>query len=200
MWRVGSLLDLSGSICLPPSQTSWVGEAFSPAQRRLLGELCSALRPMPQRRRMPVVPEKVPRLYVRRPHGSPSCLTTRSSRTISRSTWVMGPATRCACTTSTYGRRIQRRRHRFGYTFQSHIVWLTEAVFARLNLHDLTMVCHDWGGMLGLNLLASRPDRFRRVVASNFGLSEGGRDLGPGWSYLAQWLQFTQRTEPLEAG
>jgi haloalkane dehalogenase len=89
---------------------------------------------------------------------------------------------------------------RFAYTFQNHIDWLSEAIFERLELHDLTMVCHDWGGMLGLNLLAARPERFVRVVASNFGLSEGGRDLGPGWSYLAQWLQFTQRTEQLDAG
>jgi haloalkane dehalogenase len=89
---------------------------------------------------------------------------------------------------------------RFLYTYKSHVDWLREALFDRLDLRDVTMVCHDWGGTLGLLLLAQQPSRFRRVVASNTGLEEGGRDLGPGWQYLAEWLQFTQRTEKLEPG
>ena len=88
---------------------------------------------------------------------------------------------------------------RFAYTPEHHVDWLAQAVFEYLDLRDITMVCHDWGGMLGLRLLAQAPARFRRVVASNFGLEEGGRELGPGWAYLAQWQQFTQRTELLEA-
>ncbi|TDW77955.1 haloalkane dehalogenase [Kribbella pratensis] len=88
---------------------------------------------------------------------------------------------------------------RFAYTSQRHVDWLAEAVFEYLDLRDVTMVCHDWGGMLGLRLLAREPSRFRRIVASNFGLAEGGRDLGPGWAYLAQWQQLTQRTEQLRA-
>jgi len=91
--------------------------------------------------------------------------------------------------------------NRFAYTYQSHVDWLREAVFDRLDLRNVTMVCHDWGGTLGLLLLAQHPDRFRRVVASNTtGLREGGSDLGPGWEYLAKWLQFTQRTEHFEPG
>lgn len=89
---------------------------------------------------------------------------------------------------------------RFAYTYQGHLNWLREALFDRLDLTKLTMVGHDWGGMLGLLLLAGNPSRFRRVVASNTTLAEGGRDLGPGWPYLAQWLQFTQRTERFEPG
>ncbi|MCM0673349.1 haloalkane dehalogenase [Micromonospora phytophila] len=89
---------------------------------------------------------------------------------------------------------------RFAYTWQSHVEWLREAVFDRLDLRDVTMVCHDWGGMVGLLLLAQHPDRFRRVVASNTGLREGGGDLGPGWEHLAKWVQFTQRTKQLEPG
>ncbi|HEU4946942.1 MAG TPA: haloalkane dehalogenase [Kribbella sp.] len=90
---------------------------------------------------------------------------------------------------------------RFLYTYQHHLNWLREAVFDRLDLRDVTMVCHDWGGLLGLLLLADQPDRFRRVVASNTsGPREGGTDLGPGWAYLAKFMQFTQRTEQLEPG
>jgi haloalkane dehalogenase len=61
-------------------------------------------------------------------------------------------------------------------------------------------VCHDWGGALGLPLLAAHPDRFRRVVACNTGLSTGDEDLGPGWPLLAAWLQSSQRTHPFEPG
>ncbi|HEX6232115.1 MAG TPA: haloalkane dehalogenase [Jiangellaceae bacterium] len=89
---------------------------------------------------------------------------------------------------------------RFIYTYQQHMDWLTEAVFDRLDLQDVTMVCHDWGGTLGLRLLAEYPDRFRRVVAMNTGMKTGQEELSQeGWMYLAQWLQFTQRTNPLHA-
>ncbi|MBO0884665.1 MAG: haloalkane dehalogenase [Mycobacterium sp.] len=89
---------------------------------------------------------------------------------------------------------------RFVYTYQHHVDWLKETVFDRLNLRNVTMVCHDWGGMLGLRLLAEHPDRFRRVVASNTKLHTGDDDLGSGWSVLAQWLQFSQRSDPFDAG
>jgi haloalkane dehalogenase len=88
---------------------------------------------------------------------------------------------------------------RFLYTYQRHTDWLTEAVFGQLDLRDLTLVCHDWGGVLGLRLLAEHPDRFRRAVASNTSFKTGAETMpSESWMYLAQWLQFTQRTNPLE--
>ncbi|WP_198663386.1 haloalkane dehalogenase [Jiangella endophytica] len=87
---------------------------------------------------------------------------------------------------------------RFLYTYQQHLDWLTEAVVERLDLRDVTMVCHDWGGTLGLRLLAEQPHRFRRVVAMNTGLRTGREEIpAEGWMHLATWLQFTQRTNPL---
>lgn len=43
---------------------------------------------------------------------------------------------------------------RFDYTYQNHLDWLEEAVFDRLDLRDVTLVCHVWGGALGLPLVA----------------------------------------------
>ena len=63
--------------------------------------------------------------------------------------------------------RSDKPTDRFVYTYANHVGWLREAVFDRLGLRDVTLVCHDWGGLLGLLLLAQHPDRFRRVVASN---------------------------------
>ncbi|MBB3733041.1 haloalkane dehalogenase [Nonomuraea dietziae] len=94
--------------------------------------------------------------------------------------------------------RSDKPADRFAYTYQSHVDWLRETVFDRLDLRDVTMVCHDWGGLLGLRLMAEHPDRFRRVVATNTVLHAGDQgDMGP---FYAQWLQHSQRVRPFSAG
>ncbi|MFC7671702.1 haloalkane dehalogenase [Mycolicibacterium sp. GCM10028919] len=52
------------------------------------------------------------------------------------------------------------------YTFVRHVQWLTSLV-TRLDLGDVTLVVQDWGGPLGLSVLARHPQRFARVVATN---------------------------------
>lgn len=52
------------------------------------------------------------------------------------------------------------------YTFDRHIDWLHSAI-TRLDLSDVTLVVQDWGGPIGLSVLARDPDRFARVVATN---------------------------------
>jgi haloalkane dehalogenase len=52
------------------------------------------------------------------------------------------------------------------YTFRRHVDWLHGFVRA-LDLRDVTLVAQDWGGPLGLSVLAREPDRFARVVATN---------------------------------
>jgi haloalkane dehalogenase len=70
-------------------------------------------------------------------------------------------------------------------------------VFERLDLRDVTLVCQDWGGLLGLRLVAEHPDRFRRVVAANTFLPTGDRD--PGEAFTA-WRTFSQEVEVLPVG
>jgi haloalkane dehalogenase len=41
------------------------------------------------------------------------------------------------------------------------------AVLDELDLNDVTLVCHDWGGPIGLGAALERPDRVSRVVAMN---------------------------------
>ena len=85
---------------------------------------------------------------------------------------------------------------RFDYTYQGHVDWLRQVVFDRLGLSDVTMVCHDWGGLLGLRLLGEHPDRFRRVVATSTSMPTGDREpSGP----LSIWLQISQRSNPFVA-
>lgn len=52
------------------------------------------------------------------------------------------------------------------YTFARHVDWL-QALVTALDLRDVTLVAQDWGGPIGLSVLARDPDRFAGVVATN---------------------------------
>jgi haloalkane dehalogenase len=52
------------------------------------------------------------------------------------------------------------------YTHVRHIQWIG-SVLTQLRLKDITLVCQDWGGLIGLRLVAERPDDFARVLAAN---------------------------------
>lgn len=61
------------------------------------------------------------------------------------------------------------------YTFNSHVTWMHDFV-RKMYLKDITLVCQDWGGAIGLRIVAADPDRFLRVVVSNTGLADA-RDI-----------------------
>jgi haloalkane dehalogenase len=52
------------------------------------------------------------------------------------------------------------------YTFARHVDWL-HGLVTELDLNDVTLVVQDWGGPLGLSVLARDEGRFARVVATN---------------------------------
>jgi haloalkane dehalogenase len=52
------------------------------------------------------------------------------------------------------------------YTHGRHVQWMT-AFLQHLNLKDMTLVCQDWGGLIGLRLAAEHPDFFAGIVAAN---------------------------------
>ena len=62
---------------------------------------------------------------------------------------------------------------------------------------SLTMFCHDWGGLLGLRLVADYPERFARVIAANTFLPTGDRP--PGGDFLS-WREFGQTGPDLPIG
>jgi haloalkane dehalogenase len=83
------------------------------------------------------------------------------------------------------------------YTYARHVEWLRSVLFDQLDLTDVTLVCQDWGGLLGLRLVAEHPDRFGRVVAANTGLPDGTRRLPDAWW---QFRDFVQATPDLPIG
>jgi haloalkane dehalogenase len=66
-----------------------------------------------------------------------------------------------------------------------------------LDLSGTTMVCHDWGGLVALPVVAEQPDRFAAVVAINTLLPTG--DRAPGDRFLA-WQWSTQAGDEWSAG
>ena len=77
------------------------------------------------------------------------------------------------------------------YTFEFHRASLLNLI-DRLDLNDITLVCHDWGGILGLTLPMDRPGRFNRLVVMNTALGTGERPLGQGFE---DWRAFN-RSQP----
>ena len=59
------------------------------------------------------------------------------------------------------------------YTYARQVEWTRAALFDELDLRDVTLLGQDWGGLVGLRLVAANPDRFARVVAANTGLPTG---------------------------
>ena len=93
--------------------------------------------------------------------------------------------------------RSDKPADRRDYTYARHVEWMRSALFDGLDLDGLTLFGQDWGGLLGLRLVAENPDRFRRVVAANTGLPTG--DTGMGEAFLA-WQRFSQETPELPVG
>ena len=57
------------------------------------------------------------------------------------------------------------------YTYERHVGWL-KALLENLQLERITMVCQDWGGLIGLRVAAETPGRFARIVTANTGLPD----------------------------
>jgi haloalkane dehalogenase len=67
------------------------------------------------------------------------------------------------------------------HSYARHVEWVRRLAFDHLDLHDVTLVGQDWGGLIGLRLVAEHLDRFARVVAANTGLPTGDFDMPEIW-------------------
>jgi haloalkane dehalogenase len=78
------------------------------------------------------------------------------------------------------------------YTYERHVDWMRQWLF-KLDLTRITLFCQDWGGLIGLRLVAAFPERFARVIVANTGLP-----VGQGFSdAFQQWLKFSQSVPEL---
>lgn len=83
------------------------------------------------------------------------------------------------------------------YTYARHVAWMQAAIVDHLDLQGATLFGQDWGGLVGLRLVAENPGRFARVVIGNTGLPTG--DAQPTEAFL-RWQEFSQTTPVFDVG
>lgn len=81
------------------------------------------------------------------------------------------------------------------YSYERHVAWMSDWLTG-LDLKDITLFCQDWGGLIGLRLVAAFPERFARLVISNTYLPVG-ENIGPGFD---AWHAFSQSTPQFKTG
>lgn len=83
------------------------------------------------------------------------------------------------------------------YTYARHVAWMQEAIVDHLDLSDATFFGQDWGGLVGLRLVADNADRFARVVIGNTGLPTG--EGSPSKAFM-DWQKFSQESPVFPIG
>ena len=81
------------------------------------------------------------------------------------------------------------------YSYEKHVAWMSDWLTA-LDLKDITLFCQDWGGLIGLRLVAAFPERFARVIVANTGLPTGS-GMSEGFN---RWLEISQSMPQFPAG
>lgn len=79
------------------------------------------------------------------------------------------------------------------HSYARHVEWVRAFAFDALDLHDVTIVGQDWGGLIGLRLVAEHPDRFARVVAANTGLPTGDDPMPEVWHQFRNLVRTAPR-------
>ena len=81
------------------------------------------------------------------------------------------------------------------YTYQRHVDWM-QAWLDQMDLKGITLVCQDWGGLIGLRLLTASPHRFARAVVANTGLPTGDGTITKAF---LNWRKFSIETPDFDA-
>jgi haloalkane dehalogenase len=92
--------------------------------------------------------------------------------------------------------RSDKPARRSDYTYQRHVDWM-RGWLEKVDLRGVTLVCQDWGGLIGLRLAAEHEDRFARIVAANTFLPTGDRPLGDAFQ---AWRKFSQEVAEFPVG
>jgi len=91
--------------------------------------------------------------------------------------------------------RSDKPAARADYTYERHVAWMS-AWLQQIDLKDITLFCQDWGGLIGLRLVAAFPERFAAVCVGNTGLPIGS-GMTDGFK---AWLDFSQNTPVMPIG
>jgi haloalkane dehalogenase len=90
--------------------------------------------------------------------------------------------------------RSDKPTDRGWYSYDRHVEYVT-SLLQTLDLHDATVVVHDWGGPIGLRWAVENEDRVARLVIMNTGLFTGQINE----AFMA-WRNFAERNPDLPVG
>jgi haloalkane dehalogenase len=82
------------------------------------------------------------------------------------------------------------------YSYQRHVDWTWSWLQAQ-ELEGITLVCQDWGSLIGLRLVAEHSELFKRVVVANGGLPTGDQEMPREFTV---WQRYSQRSADLPIG
>ena len=82
------------------------------------------------------------------------------------------------------------------YTYAGHLDWLT-TFLTKLDINEYHLFCQDWGGLLGLRLVAATPDMFKSVIAANTMLPTGEHTAPEAFF---EWQKYSQSTDNFDIG
>jgi haloalkane dehalogenase len=92
--------------------------------------------------------------------------------------------------------RSDKPADRADYTYAGHVAWVRAFVEA-LDLEGITLVCQDWGSLIGLRLAAEHEHRFARVVLANGGLPDGNQEMPKAFHV---WRTYSQTSPDFPIG
>ena len=82
------------------------------------------------------------------------------------------------------------------YTYKKHVAWI-ESLIDQLGLRDINLFCQDWGGLISLRIVASRPELFKTVTTSNTFLPTGEQQVPRAF---LEWQKFSQLVDVFSSG
>lgn len=94
--------------------------------------------------------------------------------------------------------RSDKPARRTDYSYKKHVQWMRDWL-DEADLSRITLLGQDWGGLIGLRLVAENPDLFDRFSISNTGLPTGDHGQGLGEAFQ-RWRQFSQDDPDFDIG
>lgn len=82
------------------------------------------------------------------------------------------------------------------YNYARHVAWMKDWLRAR-DIKDAVLFCQDWGGLIGLRIVADMPEQFAGVIAANTFLPTGEKPPGKAFR---KWLEFSQTVPKFPVG
>ena len=76
------------------------------------------------------------------------------------------------------------------YSFAGHVAWVLDFL-EQLDLREITLVCQDWGSLIGLRLAAEHQERFARIVLANGGLPTGDQSMPKAFRYWRAFARYS---------